>query len=876
MTTISSRSSKVSCVNTSKLDVPKVHSRSAPKRTDSRFDDHAHSDIQDNGSITKQHIEVCVRLRPLIIQNEVSSSSFFGSKSKNKRVAGEVSKNYLNNLPRKYASGPAVVNKESRCSESRLQNSVDISVTRGTQRKPAVPCLSISPIVNELDFHELGSVALSSVCAWNVVSDDTVIQSPETDIVQGRTCQYTLDRVYGPSTTTEHLYNRSVKDLVNAAMDGYHTSVLAYGQTGTGKTHTMTGTAKEPGLIPLCIQQCFDWLKHQDNKSKNRDYLLRISYLEVYNEQIRDLLATNPLSAPPVRIFDNAAGQQIVTGLKEEVVTTPEQVFACLAQGEARRHVGATNMNAHSSRSHVMVRLWIESSEAVSSYQYETSPRRLTAENSGVRVSSLSLVDLAGSESIRLSGGVSERLQEGHYINKSLMALAKVVYALSENSKHESEGISTGKRKHVPYRDSKLTRLLQPSLAGNAQVTIICCISPQVNHLEESQNTLKFAVRAKKIPQKAVVQEGMSDEKTLLQSYREEIELLKRQLKDMQEQQEKMFNVRKMQDKAIEITPNPISNPLTPDMIVGKSRASTEIMSSNSSSMLTSVQAINTDEGMEIHDEAVHELIEAIQSMEKLILKSSSAGTEIVEENLVDSGRSTTQSSPVLLALDSVEDDCDVDYEYDESLLRLTSGNASYSPLPLQTASPFEKDRKDHGSTQLQHFSFTNHKELRLELGRIQSLLGSVLKQTKLKTNSNTFRTKNLSNLQVNSSVGNASVVSNAGDSTINTTLSGEDTNFNVRRTQGDNWDGRGQGQVVKALQQQLEQQKVSTCLREADASFLQIQLEEKDSLLAEVSALLEAVEQRQEQLEAENSKLRKDLVALQASFHGGRMTQKT
>jgi centromeric protein E len=137
-------------------------------------------------------------------------------------------------------------------------------------------------------------------------------------------------------------------------------------------------------------------------------------------------------------------------------------------------------------------------------------------------------VDLAGSESVKLSGS-SDRRTEGHYINKSLMTLGQVVYALSEE---------TGKKSHVPYRDSKLTRLLQPSLSGNAQVVLVCCISPLVTHVEESHNTFKFATRAKKIPQKATVQESM-DEKTLLESYREEIETLRLQLKEAKEQQER-------------------------------------------------------------------------------------------------------------------------------------------------------------------------------------------------------------------------------------------------------------------------------------------------------------------------------------------------
>ena len=252
------------------------------------------------------------------------------------------------------------------------------------------------------------------------------------------------------------------------------------------------------------------------------------SYLEVYKEHIKDLLATSE-TAPPVRLFDSADGL-VIKGLREEVVTSPEDVFRVLAQGESRRQVGATSFNQHSSRSHVIVRLWIEGRAADDA---ATSTPSLSKKGKASTSSSLSLVDLAGSESVRLSGS-SERRQEGHYINQSLMTLGKIVYALSEIDPNDEEN---AKKKHIPYRDSKLTRLLQPSLSGNAQVVLICCISPMVNHLEESHNTFKFAIRAKKIPQKAEVQET-ADEQTLLQSYRQEINDLRQQLADLRNQQE--------------------------------------------------------------------------------------------------------------------------------------------------------------------------------------------------------------------------------------------------------------------------------------------------------------------------------------------------
>jgi centromeric protein E len=157
----------------------------------------------------------------------------------------------------------------------------------------------------------------------------------------------------------------------------------------------MTGTATAPGIIPLAVKECFEYLQTQEQSP--REYLLRVSYLEVYKEHIRDLLVPSSAAPPPVRLFESTRGELIIQGLTETVVTTPDQVFGILAQGEARRQTGATFLNQHSSRSHTLVRLWIESKEMG---------------DKKTRISTLSLVDLAGSESVRLSGS-NERRQEG-------------------------------------------------------------------------------------------------------------------------------------------------------------------------------------------------------------------------------------------------------------------------------------------------------------------------------------------------------------------------------------------------------------------------------------------------------------------------------
>ncbi|CAB9531876.1 Kinesin-like protein KIN (Partial), partial [Seminavis robusta] len=253
----------------------------------------------------KTHIEVCARIRPLQITMQ-SSSSYFNDHHASPRKPPVPSTRRAGGIPTPKASAKG---------------------NKTPQKSPA-------PIAEEDLFY-----------AWDVIGKDTASQSPRTDIVQGRTHQYTLDKVYGPTCSTKEVYAQSVKPLVMSAMEGYHSAVLAYGQTSTGKTFSMTGTPTSPGIVPLSIHQCFQCLE------KDREYLIRVSYLEVYKEQIRDLLADG---ASQIRLFDHREQGLIIKGLREEVVTCPKQIFEILAKGEKRRKIGATNMNQHSSRSHVM------------------------------------------------------------------------------------------------------------------------------------------------------------------------------------------------------------------------------------------------------------------------------------------------------------------------------------------------------------------------------------------------------------------------------------------------------------------------------------------------------------------------------------------
>ncbi|KAE9448282.1 hypothetical protein C3L33_19830, partial [Rhododendron williamsianum] len=307
---------------------------------------------------------------------------------------------------------------------------------------------------------------------------------------------YAFDKVFGQSTMSHEVYDIAARPVVKAAMEGVNGTVFAYGVTSSGKTHTMHGDQNSPGVIPLAIKDVFSII--QD--TPGREFLLRVSYLEIYNEVINDLL--DP-TGQNLRVREDAQGTY-VEGIKEEVVLSPGHALSFIAAGEEHRHVGSNNYNLFSSRSHTIFTLMIESSAHGDEYD-------------GVVFSQLNLIDLAGSESSKTETSGLRR-KEGAYINKSLLTLGTVIGKLSE-----------GKASHVPYRDSKLTRLLQSSLSGHGHVSLICTVTPASSNMEETHNTLKFASRAKRVEIYAS-RNKIIDEKSLIKKYQKEISTLKEEL----------------------------------------------------------------------------------------------------------------------------------------------------------------------------------------------------------------------------------------------------------------------------------------------------------------------------------------------------------
>jgi centromeric protein E len=340
-------------------------------------------------------------------------------------------------------------------------------------------------------------------------------------------------------------------------MEGYHGTVFAYGMTGTGKTFSMNGTTASPGIIPQSITDIFSYIR----ETPRREFLLRVSYLEIYNEKIHDLLSVDPnegvanQQTEEIKLREDSKRGVYATPLKEEIVQSPTQLLRVISRGDQARKTGRTQWNAHSSRSHAVVQIVVESRERA------LADKRAPMTPGGVRVSTLSLIDLAGSER---AAEDKTRRTEGAHINKSLLTLGTIIAKLSGGKDKNGNPIDK-EGAHLPYRDSKLTRLLQPALSGNSLISILCTIqigssgsSAAANsHTGETLNTLKFASRAKNNivshAKRAEEAKGSSTDAAsgaLLEQYRMEIQGLRSQLdKQMKQQAEKDEKLMEKEEK---------------------------------------------------------------------------------------------------------------------------------------------------------------------------------------------------------------------------------------------------------------------------------------------------------------------------------------
>ena len=322
--------------------------------------------------------------------------------------------------------------------------------------------------------------------------------------------RFTFDSIFDMDSLQEDVYNITAKQAVQSVLEGYNSTIFCYGQTGTGKTYTMEGftyESKNPnrGIIQRTIQDIFNFI--ETTSDENTKFIIRCSFLQIYNENISDLLKSDKKN---LQIREDKKKGIYVDLLSEWAVRSPLDLYALLRRGGGARTTSATYMNDVSSRSHAVFQITVEQM---------TTDMELKDNKAQIKVGKLNLVDLAGSERIRITGTRGQQLEESKKINKSLLCLGNVINALTDKK---------GKN-YIPYRDSKLTRLLQDSLGGNCKTTMIATISPSEDAFSESLSTLYFAQRAKKIKNRPIINEDVNN-RALIRKYENELKNLRSEL----------------------------------------------------------------------------------------------------------------------------------------------------------------------------------------------------------------------------------------------------------------------------------------------------------------------------------------------------------
>ncbi|XP_036289549.1 kinesin-like protein KIF27 isoform X2 [Pipistrellus kuhlii] len=338
-------------------------------------------------------------------------------------------------------------------------------------------------------------------------------------IIIGRDRVFTFDFVFGKSSTQDEVYNTCIKPLVLSLIEGYNVTVFAYGQTGSGKTYTIGGghvasvVDGQKGIIPRAIQEIFQNI----SENPSTDFKIKVSYIEVYKEELRDLLELET-SVKDLHIREDEKGNTVIVGAKECLVESADEVMSLLEMGNAARRTGTTQMNEYSSRSHAIFTISIcqveKNTEAAKDGPW-SSRRQI--------VSKFHFVDLAGSERATKTGNTGERFKESIQINSGLLALGNVISALGDPRRKSS---------HIPYRDAKITRLLKDSLGGTAKTVMITCVSPSSSNFDESLNSLKYANRARNIRNKPTL--NFSPESDRMDEMEFEIKLLREALRSQQ------------------------------------------------------------------------------------------------------------------------------------------------------------------------------------------------------------------------------------------------------------------------------------------------------------------------------------------------------
>ena len=397
---------------------------------------------------------------------------------------------------------PAPPRRDAASAHHNGHAAADASAMRDSRSFPAMtdrPTTSAS-VASSVSEHVEDLAVRVAVRARPLVAKERVERAREclsypkaNTVVLGESRAFRFDDAFGPNATQAEVYDRLVSPLVESCFRGYNATVLAYGQTGSGKTYTMgSGSADlfddDLGIIPRVVKDVFAE-SNARFESRSSDVRVRCAFLEVHNEEVRDLLHpdTNPKR---ISIREKSDGAIVVAGAREVVTTNADEMLRLLELGCVARTTGGTKMNENSSRSHAIFTIIIEQTLLSKEARESHKGRYASAK--------FHLVDLAGSERNKKTKATGSRFQESININSGLLALGNVIAALSGDDANRGGGMSLTKT-HVPYRDSKLTRLLQDSLGGNSKTCVVACVSPVDTNFEETLNTLKYATRARNI-----------------------------------------------------------------------------------------------------------------------------------------------------------------------------------------------------------------------------------------------------------------------------------------------------------------------------------------------------------------------------------------
>ncbi|KAI4461205.1 centromere protein e [Holotrichia oblita] len=442
-------------------------------------------------------------------------------------------------------------------------------------------------------------------------SDDNCISIAIFFLLQGKV--YLFDKVFKPNATQEKVYNEAAKSIVSDVLAGYNGTIFAYGQTSSGKTHTMEGVIGDPqkqGIIPRIVNDIFN---HIYAMEENLEFHIKVSYFEIYMDKIRDLLDVSKVN---LSVHEDKNRVPFVKGATERFVSSPEEVFEAIEEGKSNRHIAVTNMNEHSSRSHSV---------------FLINVKQENLENQKKLSGKLYLVDLAGSEKVSKTGAEGTVLDEAKNINKSLSALGNVISALAD-----------GNKTHIPYRDSKLTRILQESLGGNARTTIVICCSPASFNESETKSTLEFGKRAKTVKNVVCVNEELTAEewKRRYEKEKEKVARLKGKVEKLEEELQRWRNGETVNvEEQINIndeTTTPVAGmeesttgtlaagpmPATPALMIGSTLGSEERQKLEQERERLYQQLDEKDEEINQQSQYVEKLKDQIMEQDELILST--------------------------------------------------------------------------------------------------------------------------------------------------------------------------------------------------------------------------------------------------------------